>query len=65
MKGRAAAMPYRAGVTGGLGGIAASDRSAASALRAGRKPHFATLLAAVVLAARCSFVLAQTAAVPP
>src|SRR5215469_18820294 len=63
MKGRAAAIPHRAGVTGGLGGIAASERRAGSRLRAGTKPYLATLLIAITLAARFTFALAQTAAV--
>jgi len=61
MKGRAAAIAHRAGVPGGLGGSAASDRRPAPALRAGRRRYAATLLAAVALAARCTFALAQTA----
>src|SRR5215813_13460867 len=63
MKGRAAAIPHRAGVTGGLGGIAASERRAGSRSCAGTKPFLATLLVAIVLAARFTLALAQTAAV--
>src|SRR5215510_5749477 len=63
MKGRAAAIPHRAGVTGGLGGIAAGERRAGSRLRAGAKPYLATLLVAIALAARFTFALAQSTAV--
>jgi len=61
MKGRAAAIAHRAGVPGGPGGSAASDRRPAPAFRAGRRRYLATLLAAVALAARCTLALAQTA----
>ena len=60
MKGRAAASPDRAGVTGGLAGIAATARGA-GALYAGWKRSLATLLAAAALAARCALGLAQNA----
>ena len=59
MKGRAAASPNRAGVTGVLAGIAAIGRCAA-ALRAGSRLALVALLAAVALAAHSPVALAQS-----
>src|SRR6516164_3071690 len=62
MKGRAAASPDRAGVTGGRGRVTAIDRGAAPApVRRGRA---LVLLAGLVLAVRCALALAQTTVVP-
>jgi len=57
MKGRAAASPDRAGVTGGRGRITAIERGAA--LLPARRGRALALLALLVLAARCTLVLAQ------
>src|SRR5215831_12506023 len=61
MKGRAAASPNRAGVTGVLARIAAIGRCAA-ALRAGSRRVLAALLPAVALAAHSTLALAQSSA---